>query len=58
MGKMISPQNLATGASVTELQGAEGAVLAATFKHSLVLMLLLGVIVLLQQYVWPELIVR
>jgi lactate permease len=56
MGKMISPQNLATGASVTELKGAEGAVLASTFKHSLLLMLLLGLIVLLQQYVWPGLI--
>jgi lactate permease len=58
MGKMISPQNLATGASVTELQGAEGAVLASTFKHSVLLMLLLGLIVLAQQYVWPELIAR
>jgi lactate permease len=53
MGKMISPQNIATGASVTELRGEEGAVLARTFKHSIVLTLLLGVLVVLQQYVMP-----
>ena len=53
MGKMISPQNLATGASVTDLQGQEGAVLAVTFKHSIVLTLLLGALVAIQQYVTP-----
>ena len=58
MGKMISPQNLATGASVTALQGAEGEVLAKTFKHSLVLILLLGLIVAAQQYLFPAIIPR
>ncbi|HTT01720.1 MAG TPA: L-lactate permease [Steroidobacteraceae bacterium] len=53
MGKMVSPQNLATGASVTALQGQEGAVLAITFKHSIVLTLLLGALVAIQQYVTP-----
>jgi lactate permease len=52
MGKMISPQNIATGVSVTHLQGQEGHVLARTFIHSIVLTLLLGVIVVLQQYVF------
>jgi lactate permease len=52
MGKMISPQNIATGASVTHLQGQEGRVLARTFIHSIVLTVLLGVIVVLQQYVF------
>ena len=51
MGKMISPQNIATGASVTHLQGQEGRVLARTFIHSIVLTILLGVLVVLQQYV-------
>ncbi len=51
MGKMISPQNIATGVSVTDLKGQEGVVFARTFKHSIVLTLLLGVLVLLQQYV-------
>ncbi len=51
MGKMISPQNIATGVSVTHLKGQEGRVLARTFVHSIVLTLLLGVLVVLQQYV-------
>ena len=51
MGKMISPQNVATGISVTDLRGQEGLVVARTFKHSVILTLLLGLLVLLQQYV-------
>jgi lactate permease len=50
LGKMISPQNIATGVSVTNLKGQEGAVLARTFVHSVVLTLALVVIVVLQQY--------
>ena len=53
MGKMISPQNIATGTSVTDLKGQEGVVLARTFKHSIILTLVLGLLVLLQQYVFP-----
>jgi lactate permease len=53
MGKMISPQNIATGVSVTDLKGHEGVVFARTFKHSVALTLLLGFLVLLQQYVVP-----
>lgn len=53
MGKMISPQNIATGVSVTDLKGQEGVVFARTFKHSIVLTLLLGILVVLQQYVFP-----
>jgi lactate permease len=56
MGKMISPQNIATGASVTDLKGKEGLILARTFKHSIILTLLLGVLVVLQQYVFPGMI--
>ncbi len=52
MGKMISPQNIATGVAVTELKGQEGLVFAQTFKHSVILTLLLGVLVVLQQYVF------
>jgi lactate permease len=50
---MISPQNICTGTATTELKGREGEVLARTFKHSLFLALLLGLIVLVQQYVVP-----
>jgi lactate permease len=53
MGKMISPQNIATGVSTTELKGQEGVVFARTFWHSIFLTLLLGVLVVLQQHVFP-----
>ena len=53
MGKMISPQNIATGVSVTDLKGKEGLVFAGTFVHSIVLTLLLGILVAFQQYVIP-----
>ena len=56
MGKMISPQNIATGVSVTDLRGQEGLVFARTFWHSIVLTLLLGVLVAIQQFVVPGII--
>jgi lactate permease len=56
LGKMISPQNIATGVSVTNLKGKEGAVLARTFVHSIILTLMLVLIVIVQQYVVPGII--
>jgi lactate permease len=56
LGKMISPQNIATGVSVTHLKGQEGAVLARTFVHSVVMTLILVVIVVVQQYLVPGII--
>jgi lactate permease len=56
MGKMISPQNIATGVSVTQLKGQEGLVFARTFKHSIILTILLGILVFLQQHVFPGII--
>jgi lactate permease len=56
MGKMISPQNIATGAAVTQLKGQEGMVFARTFVHSIVLTLLLVALVLVQQYLIPGII--
>src|SRR5271169_2343939 len=53
MGKMISPQNIATGVSVTNMAGKEGVVFARTFIHSIVLTILLGGLVALQQFVIP-----
>jgi lactate permease len=58
MGKMISPQNIATGAAVTHLKGQEGKIFARTFVHSVVLTLLLAALVLAQQYLVPEVIPR
>jgi lactate permease len=56
LAKMISPQNLATGISVTNLKGQEGAILARTFVHSIILTLVLVVIVVIEQYVVPGII--
>jgi lactate permease len=53
MGKMISPQNISTGCATNALKGREGLVLAKTFFHSIALTLLLGILVWLQQFVWP-----
>jgi lactate permease len=56
MAKMISPQNIETGAAVTQLKGQEGAVFARTFIHSIVLTLLLVALVVIQQFVFPGMI--
>ncbi len=56
MGKMISPQNISTGVATTGLQGQEGKIFARTFKHSIILTVMLSIIVYLQQYVFPEMI--
>jgi lactate permease len=53
MGKMISPQNLTTGVSVTNLKGQEGAVFQRTLPHSIVLTVALGVLVAIQQFLIP-----
>jgi lactate permease len=53
MGKMISPQNLSTGVSTTELKGQEGQVFAKTFWHSIILSLFLGILVVIQQFLIP-----
>jgi lactate permease len=53
MGKMISPQNLTTGCSVTALNGQEGGIFRRTFPHSIVLTVALGVLVAVQQFLIP-----
>jgi lactate permease len=53
MGKMVSPQNIATGVAVTKLKNQEGVVFARTFKHSIFLTLVLSVLIVIQQYVTP-----
>jgi len=53
MGKMISPQNIATGVSVTNLKGREGEVFARTFWHSVILSVVLAALVAIQQFVIP-----
>ncbi|MGC1303603.1 MAG: L-lactate permease [Caulobacteraceae bacterium] len=56
MGKMISPQNIATGVSVAGMSGQEGQVFARTFIHSIILTVILGVLVAMQQYLFPSII--
>jgi lactate permease len=51
--KMISPQNIATGVAVSGLKGQEGKIFSRTFLHSVLLTVLLGILVFLQQHVWP-----
>ncbi|HUW79760.1 MAG TPA: L-lactate permease [Acidocella sp.] len=53
MGKMISPQNIATGTSVTGMVGQEGVIFARTFVHSVVLTLILSALVVVQQFLIP-----
>jgi lactate permease len=56
MGKMISPQNIATGVALTPLKGQEGVVFARTFAHSVALTIMLGLLVAAQQYLIPGII--
>ncbi len=53
MSKMILPQNVTTGVLTTELVGKEGLIIRHTFFHSIILAVILGIIVMLQQYVVP-----
>jgi lactate permease len=53
MGKMISPQNIATGVTVTGMVGQEGNVFARTFIHSIVLTLFLSGLVIVEQFLIP-----
>jgi lactate permease len=55
---MISPQSVTTGVSTTSLVGKEGLVVARTFKHSIIMAALLGLLVMAQQYLIPWIIPR
>jgi lactate permease len=53
MGKMISPQNLSVGAAGVGAVGREGEILRRVLGHSLVLTSLVGLLAMLQAYVFP-----
>jgi lactate permease len=53
MGKMISPQNLSVGAAGVGAVGREGEIFNRVIFHSLILTALMGVLAMLQQYVFP-----
>jgi lactate permease len=53
MGKMISPQNLSVGAAGVGAVGSEGVILRRVVGHSLILTALMGLLAMLQAYVFP-----
>jgi lactate permease len=53
MGKMISAQSLVIGCAVTGQEGQEGPLFNAVLKHSIGLLLLVGLIVMMYAYVFP-----
>jgi lactate permease len=56
MGKMIDAQSIVVASVATKQDGHEGEILRYVFWHSLVLACLVGVLVLLQTYVFPGMI--
>jgi lactate permease len=58
MGKMIDAQSIVVASTATRWYGHEGAILRYVFFHSLALAALVGVLVLLQAYVFPFMIVH
>ncbi len=53
MGKMIDAQSIVVAAVATEQPGSEGQILRFVFFHSLVLAAMMGLLTLLQAYVFP-----
>jgi lactate permease len=53
MGKMIDAQSIVVAGVATGQKGGEGLILRYVFWHSVVLACLVGVLVLLQAYVFP-----
>ena len=54
MGKMISAQSLVIGCAVTGQEGNEGPLFRAVLKHSIGLLVLVGLIVLMYAYIFPQ----
>jgi len=52
MGKMIDAQSIVVAAAATQQPGQEGPILRFVFLHSLILAVLMGLLVLIQAYVW------
>jgi lactate permease len=58
MGKMIDAQSIVVASTATNWFGHEGSILRFVFWHSIVLASLVGVLVMLQAYVFTGMIVR
>jgi len=53
MGKMIDAQSIVVASTATNWYGHEGSILRYVFPHSIVLACLVGILVMLQAYVYP-----
>jgi lactate permease len=53
MGKMVDTQSIVVAATATGWYGHEGSILRFVFWHSIALVSLVGILVMLQAYVWP-----
>jgi lactate permease len=53
MGKMIDAQSIVVASTATGWYGHESSILRFVFLHSIVLASLVGLLVMLQAYVWP-----
>jgi lactate permease len=53
MGKMLDAQSIVVASTATRWYGHEGRILRFVAVHSVVLALLVGLLVMLQAYVWP-----
>ena len=58
MGKMIDAQSIVVASTATNWFGHEGSILRFVFKHSIALACLVGILVMLQAYVFPWMIVH
>jgi lactate permease len=56
MGKMIDAQSIVVAGVATGQQGEEGNILRYVFFHSLALAAMVGILVMLQAYVFPGMI--
>jgi lactate permease len=53
MGKMIDAQSIVVATAATNQLGQEGRILRFVFWHSVALAVIMGIIVMLQAYVFP-----
>jgi lactate permease len=53
MGKMIDAQSIVVASTATNWYGHEGTILRFVFKHSIALACLVGLLVMLQAYIYP-----
>jgi lactate permease len=58
MGKMIDAQSIVVASTATNWFGHEGTILRFVFKHSITLACLVGILVMLQAYVFTGMIVK